>query len=134
VDEAGAAERVQIITADAVQSQLEGSFDVAVLRAFIQVLSPDQASRALKNISEVIKPGGVIYILGHILDNSRILPIEEVGASLLGLNFYDIPGPYTEQEHKDWLTEAGFEQIERTTLPNGDGVISARKPAEGSAD
>lgn len=48
------------------------------------------------------------------------------------VNFYDVPVPHTEQEHRDWLTEAGFEQLHRATLPNGDGVISARKPPRAS--
>lgn len=129
VEKAGATDRVQVMTADVVCDPLTGSFDVAVLRAFIQVLSPDQARRVIKTVSEVINSGGVIYILGHILDNSRISPLEEVGHGIVYLNVYDVPAPYTEQEHKDWLTEAGFRQIERDTLPNGDGVIRARKPA-----
>jgi len=129
VKEADATDRVRVMTADVVRGHLKGSFDVVVLRAFIQVLSPDQARRALKNVGEVVNPGGVIYILGHILDNSRISPLEEVGHGIVYLNVYDAPAPYTEQEHKDWLTEAGFRQIERDTLPNGDGVIRARNPA-----
>jgi len=129
VKEADATDRVQVMTADVVRSHLKGSFEVVVLRAFIQVLSPDQARRALKNVGKVVNPGGVIYILGHILDNSRTSPLEEVGHGIVYLNVYDVPAPYTEQEHKDWLTEAGFRQIERDTLPNGDGVIRARKPA-----
>lgn len=127
LEEAGAADRVQIMTADVIRGPLTGSFDVAVLRAFIQVLSPDEARRAIKNVSKVINPDGVMFILGHILDNSRIFPLEEVGYRFLSLNFYDTPMVYTDQEHKDWLTEAGFKQIDRATLPNGDGVISAQK-------
>jgi len=130
VNEAGAADRVQVVTADAVRGPLRGSFDVVVLRAFIQVLWPDDARRALKNVSAVINPGGSVYVLGHILDNSRISPLEEVGYNLACVNYYErVPAEYTEQEYKDWLTEAGFEQIERATLPNGDGVITAKKPA-----
>jgi len=129
VREAGAVDKVQVIDADVVRAPLTGAYDVAILRAFIQVLSPDEARHALKNVSAVINPGGVIYVLGHILDNSRISPLEEVGYRLLSLNFYDTPVPYTEQEYRDWLTDAGFDQIDRDTLPNGDGVISARKPA-----
>ncbi len=129
VNEAGAADRVNVMTADVVRGPLIGSFDVAVLRAFIQVLWPNDARNALKNVSAVINPGGAIYILGHILDNSRISPLEEVGHNLASVNAYErVPADYTEQEHKDWLTEAGFEQIERTTLPNGDGVMTAKKP------
>ena len=92
------------------------------------MLPPHQASSAIRHVCEAINPGGVIYILGHVLDDSRISPFEEVGHSIVYLNLYDAPAPYTEQEHKDWLIEAGFSQIDRDTLPNGDGVIRARKP------
>ena len=70
VNEAGAADRIHVVTADVVRGPLAGSFDVAVLRAFIQVLSPDEAHQALKNVSAVANPGGAIYVLGHVLDNS----------------------------------------------------------------
>jgi hypothetical protein len=117
------------VTADVVRGPLTGSFDAAILRAFIQVLWPDEARQALKNVSEVINKGGVIYVLGHILDNSRISPIEEVGYNMACMNYYErVPAEYTEQEYKDWLTEAGFKHVERAALPNGDGVITARKP------
>jgi ubiquinone/menaquinone biosynthesis C-methylase UbiE len=129
VNEAGAADRIQVVTADVVRGPLTGSFDVAVLRAFIQVLWPDDARHALKNVSAVINPGGAIYVLGHILDNSRISPIEVVGYNLACVNAYErVPAEYTEHEYKDWLTEAGFEQVERGKMPNGDGIIAAKKP------
>lgn len=89
VEQAAAADRVQAMTADVVCGPLAGSFDVAVLRAFLQVLSPDQARRALRNVSRVIEAGGVIYILGRIIDNSRISPMETVGYNLCFLNIYD---------------------------------------------
>jgi hypothetical protein len=130
VNEAGAADRVQVVTADVVRGSLRGPFDVAVLRAFIQVLWPADARQALKNVSAVVNPGGAIYVLGHILDNSRISPIEEVGYNLACMNYYErVPAEYTEQEYRDWLTEAGFELIERDKMPNGDGVIAAKKLA-----
>ena len=129
VEEAGAAERVQVMTADVVSGPLTGSFDVAVLTSFIQVLSPDQARRALSNVSQVMEPGSVIYIEGAILDNSRLSPPEMVAENLLYLNTYDEGGSYTEQEYKDWLTEAGFEGFERVVLPNGRSIVRARKAA-----
>jgi ubiquinone/menaquinone biosynthesis C-methylase UbiE len=130
VNEAGAANRIQVVTADVVRAPLTGYFDVAVLRAFIQVLWPDDARRALKNVSAVVNPGGAIYVLGHILDNSRVSPIEEVGYNMACMNYYErVPAEYTEQEYKNWLAEAGFEQIDRDKMPNGDGVITAKKPA-----
>jgi ubiquinone/menaquinone biosynthesis C-methylase UbiE len=130
VNEAGAADRIQVVTADVVRGPLTGSFDVAVMRAFIQVLWPEEARQAVKNVSTVINAGGTIYVLGHILDNSRITPIEEVGYNMACMNYYErVPAEYTEQEYKDWLAEAGFEQTERGKMPNGDGIMVAKKPA-----
>ena len=129
VNEAGAADRVQVVTADAVNGPLTGSFDAAVLNSFIQVLSPDQARRALRNVSEVINPSGAIFISGRgILDDSRVAPPQTVEFNLNAINVFDEGQAHTEQEHRNWLTEAGFEGFERVTLPSGTSIISARKP------
>ena len=128
VNKACAADRVQVVTADIVHGPLTGLFDVAVLNAFIQVLSVDQARRALRKVSEVINPNGAIFISGAgILDNSRLSPPQTLGWNLNQINVCDEGQAYTEQEHKDWLTEAGFEGVERVTLPDGVSIISARK-------
>jgi SAM-dependent methyltransferase len=130
VAEAGAAARVQVRAADVVQGPLTGAYDVAVLRAFIQVLAPEQARCALRHIGQVIAPGGAIYVIGNaILDNTRTAPFAAVAFNLYLLNAVDGGQAYTEQEYRDWLTEAGFVGCERATLPNGWGVVSARKSA-----
>ena len=128
IEESGAANRVRVMPVDVVQESLSGSYDVAVLRAFIQVLPPDVVPRVLENINTALEPGCSIYIVGHILDNSRTSPIEEVWYSSLNINFYDNPGSYTKQEYWDWISSAGLQPLEHNRLPNGDGVITAKKP------
>lgn len=128
VDQAGAAGRVSIIAADVLGGELTGSYDVAVLSSFIQVLTPDEARSALANVSKVMEPGGDIYILGRVLDDSRLSPAETVGFNLVFINIYDGGQAYTERQHRDWLTEAGFGDIERVANPNGSSIVSARKP------
>ncbi len=66
VDEAGAGDRVQVVVANAVIDSLPGSYDVAVMQRLIQVLSPGDASRALRNVSSAVRPGGFVYIYGAI--------------------------------------------------------------------
>ena len=127
VDQARANDRVEILAGDVISGELAGSYDVAVLRGFIQVLSPDEARSALTNVGRIVKPGGEIYILGSILDDSRVTPSETVGFNLVFLNIYDGGQAYTEKEHRDWLIEAGFGEIERVSLPNGTGIIKAQK-------
>ena len=116
------------MTADVVQGPLTGAFDVAVLFRLIQVLSPDQARRVLCNVSQVVEPGGVIYIVGQVLDNSRLSPSETVAGNLFFLNVFDEGQAYTEQEHRDWLGDAGFAECARLLLPNRMSIMSARKP------
>ena len=129
IEEAGAGGKVQVVMADVIRDPLPGYYDVAVLCALLQVLSPDDARRVLKNVSNALNPGGTIYIGGSgIIDDSRITPPEKVGLNLVFVNVYNEGQAYTEQEHRDWLSEAGFEHFERIKLPNGGSFISARKP------
>jgi ubiquinone/menaquinone biosynthesis C-methylase UbiE len=128
VEEARASDRVQVMTADVLSDSLAGSFDVAVLSSFIQVISPDKACRALKNIGKIINPGGAIYIRGDVVNDSGTSPLASAMRNLLYLNEYDAGQAYREKEHREWLTEAGFEDFERKILPDGFSLIKARKP------
>ena len=85
-------------------------------------------SNVLKNISRVVNPGGAIYIIGSILDNSRTSPPDVVVLNLVYMNLCDEGQAYTEQEHRDWLAEAGFEGFERIDVPQRRVIITARKP------
>lgn len=128
IDEAGAADRVQALSADVVNDPLPTTYDVAVLRAFIQVLSAHDALRALKHIGAAVNPGGRIMIVGRILDDSRLSPAGSVGFNLIFLNLFDEGRAYTESEYRTWLTASGFEAIERVLLAEGNSIITARKP------
>jgi SAM-dependent methyltransferase len=129
VEEKEAKDRVVVIGADVVRDPLPGSYDVAVLRALLQVLSAEDARRAVKNIGTAVKPGGKIYIIGQILDDSRVSPPGAVAFNLSFINTFDTGESYTEQEHRDWLSEAGFVDVERAKffLAETMGVMTARK-------
>ncbi len=129
VEEANALDRVEIMTADVVRDALSGSFDVAVASKFTQVLSPDEVRAALRNVANVLEPGGVIHLFTQVLDDSRLSPEEAVSFNLVFLNVYDHGQAYTEQEYRDWLAEAGFVDFERVPLPsNPNSILTARKP------
>lgn len=128
IEAVGLIDRVHVMAANVVHGPLTGAFEVAVLSRFIQVLSADQARHALRHVSQIIAPGGTIYIVGQIIDNSRLSPLEPVLSNLFFLNVFDEGQAYTEQEHRDWLTEAGFGGIERVVLPNNMSIVSAKKP------
>jgi SAM-dependent methyltransferase len=130
VEEANAGDQVEIVAANAVRDTLSGSFDVVVARHVIQVLSEEDSRALLNNLASVVRPGGVLQIVGWILDNSRLAPEETVGYNLVLLSGYSDGQAYTEQEYYDWLEEAGFVDFRRTALPKGASLLTARKPAE----
>ena len=99
-----------------------------IYSSFLQVLSAEDARGAIKNVSNVIQPGGDIYIRGYgIIDDSRISPQKNVGFNLVYINVYDEGRAYTEQENQGWLKDAGFKEFKRTILPDGSSIIKARK-------
>ena len=128
VDEEGLSARVTVATGDAVQGPLTGVYDVAVLRAFFQVLAPAQARMALHNLFQVLEPGGLVLILGQVLDDSRLSPPSAVTFNLIFLNIYEDGQAYPELEYRQWLGEAGFTGVERVLLASGESLITARKP------
>ena len=130
ISEAGLSKRITTMGVDLIKSEIEGSYDVAVLRALVQIMKPDHAKTILKKIFQVLEPGGQIYILGCVLDNSRLTPTISMAFSLVFLNVYEEGGAYTEKQYHDWLKEAGFTDIsiELNGMPDGGGVVSARKP------
>ncbi len=45
------------------------------------------------------------------------------------LNVYDGGQAYTESQHRDWLTEAGFGDFKHEVQANGTSIVSVRKRA-----
>jgi len=129
VEEADAKERVRVIGVDVIHDSLKGSYDVAVLRAFIQVLSPNDALNALKNVGRVVNPGGAVYIAGMgIIDDSCISPANIALFNLVFTNVYDEVQAYTEKQYRSWLEKSGFVNFERIMLSGGRSIIKAQKP------
>lgn len=127
IADAKLANRVTATACDITQQAPAATYDVAVMRSLIQVLSPDQAARAIQNIGSRIRSGGEIYIIGYVLDDSRLAPWEAAAYDVAFLNIYPAGRSYTDGEHREWLRAAGFEKIERVLLPINSSLITARK-------
>lgn len=127
VAEAGLEDRVRVETADITQSIPGGPYDAAVMRSIIQVLPPADGQKALVNVGRVVAPGGMVHIIGRVLDDGRVTPLETVGANLVFVSFYDEGQAQTEGDHRAWLAAAGFNDVRRTELGGATSLISARR-------
>lgn len=121
--------RVSVLAADVTREPIDGVYDVAVCNRFIQVLAPGDAQAAIATTATALQPDGQLYIMGHVLDDGGLSPPTAVNFGLLALNLYEGGQPYTEQQHRQWLGDAGFVDITREMLPNGYSLLSARKAA-----
>ncbi|PKB71971.1 MAG: hypothetical protein BZY87_02755 [SAR202 cluster bacterium Io17-Chloro-G6] len=128
LDAAGASDRVNTHAANVVDGPFPGGYDVAVMKSIVQVLSADHARSALRHVNQSLEPGGDLFILGTILDDSRLAPSYAVKSNLNYLNIYDEGRAYTEGEYRDWLEEAGFVFSERVVVEDGTSIIKALKP------
>ena len=58
-----------------------------------------------------------------------ISPATAIRFGLSALNRWDDAQATTESEHREWLSEAGFVDFTREALPDGESIITAKKPA-----
>jgi SAM-dependent methyltransferase len=125
VERAGATGRVWAEAVDLVHEPLAGSFDAAVMRAFVQVMSLEEAHQALENIHQALTPGSTIYIWDRPLDDSRLTPEDLVAFNSVFVAIYERGQKYTVQEYRELLAGTGFVDF----ALHDDRIITARKPA-----
>ncbi len=99
------------------------------MRTLLQVLPSEDAQRVVQNLSGAIEPGGTVYIVDAILDDSRLSPPSALRFNLSAINAFEAGAAYTEHEGREWLKTAGFVDIERASfiLTSGFGLMTARK-------
>ena len=90
VNESTVADRVRVVAVDAANQPLSGAYDVAILSNFVPVVSPDDILRTLKNVFQVLEPGGVVYIRDRgTLDDDRLSPAGVAVNNLSFINIFD---------------------------------------------
>ena len=72
-------------------------------------------------------PQGSVFIIGEVLDDSRLSPPQIAAANFAFANIYDEGRAFTEAEHRAWLAETGFTTFERRLLPSGESIIRTEK-------
>jgi 2-hydroxy-4-(methylsulfanyl)butanoate S-methyltransferase len=130
LEEARVRDRISTLVADVVVEPPKANYDVAVMRNLLQVLSLEHAGAVLRNVSQSLAPGGPLFIVGNMLDDSRLSPPVLVGQNLVFINVYDDGLIYTEGEYRALLADAGFVDVmvEQGGMPGGQTLIWARKP------
>ncbi|MFI6294263.1 methyltransferase [Nonomuraea sp. NPDC050790] len=134
VEEAGLAERIQLVPGD-LADHIDGRHDAALLFNVVHGLDPEAAADLVARTARALRPGGVLLVLEPFAD-----PPEGTGAhdaAFLGgfsLNLAATQGGrlYTFDEIAGWAAAAGLGGIERLALsaPGTDELLVARREAQ----
>ena len=127
VTESSVAARVSVVDVDLVEETPRGQYDAVVLRSVLQVLSATEAAKVVAHVAGCLKPGGELFVVGRMLDDSRLSPLDAVAVNVMFLNVYDHGRAYTESEYRAWLVDAGFAAPARTELAGGYSIMHATK-------
>ncbi|MGD0946418.1 MAG: methyltransferase [Candidatus Binatia bacterium] len=125
---AGLRDRVAFVAGDFYKDKLPSGCDLALLSAIIHQNSPRQNLDLYAKVHRALKPGGVLLIRDHVMDESRTKPPD---GALFALNMLvNTPGgdTYTFTEIADTLQRAGF--VSTRLLRSGermDCVVEAKK-------
>jgi ubiquinone/menaquinone biosynthesis C-methylase UbiE len=128
VMDADASDKVKVVSANLTCDPIPGMYDVVILSSVIQTISAEEARLVINNVGKVTNPGGMLYIFGGgMLENSRLSPKTAVEWNLVFINTYDDGQSFTKKEHREWLEEAGFEDI---NFKLDEFTITARKQVD----
>lgn len=121
--------RIQFVGGDFLKDIIPGKYDSVFLSQIVHGYSPDVNLSLLKKVYEVMYAGGQIVIQDFILDESKTRPKFAAVFALNMLLHTEGGRSYTAKEIENWLTEAGFKDVERieADLPNEAGLIRAIK-------
>lgn len=94
----------------------EDQYDYAIYSHIAHGLSAQQNKDVLNRLRRALKPGGVLVIADFVLDDDRC-------GHPMALMFYsnmlhstEGGRTYTQSEYREWLVEAGFNEVELQSL------------------
>jgi len=100
-------------------------FDVVFCSRVAHALGPEGTRDFVANAYDALNPGGALVLTDFV----RVRADE---AALFGAHVFAMNGEgetYTEAQFTDWLTDAGFEDVEVRDVPGvSDQVIAGRRP------
>ena len=121
-------DRVDIETGDILNAPPQGRHQLALLRAVLQVMSPEEAAVAVDHTCAALEPGGWIAIAGSgILADDGLSPAGGVYINLTLMNLYPHGTAHRFADHRRWLEQSGCGPAEWLTLPSGSPLIRAQK-------
>ncbi|MCA9674891.1 MAG: hypothetical protein KC464_07650, partial [Myxococcales bacterium] len=125
----GLADRVVHRDADVFVDDLGSGYDAALVSGLLHREPPDVCRELLRRLHAAVEPGGVVYLIDVMRDDSRVGP---PFAALFALNMLltsERGGCHADVDHAAWLEDVGFGDvaITRPVAPAVHTVVRATR-------
>lgn len=127
IQSAGMQDRIEMKAGSFLTDEFGEGYDVALLFAILHMNSEWENADLLRKVSRSLVEGGLVIIRDHLMEDSRTRP---PGGALFAINMLvntAAGDSYTETEIRRWLSEAGFDQVRRKEVANGEELLIAAK-------
>jgi hypothetical protein len=126
--EAGLAQRVNLVAGDFYRDELPGGHDLAILSAIIHQNSPEQNETLFGKIYRCLDAGGRIVIRDHVMSPDRTQPLEGALFAMNMLAGTAGGNTYTFDEIEAGLAAAGFTRIRLIQTMGMFSLVEGFKP------
>ena len=105
----------------------EGVFDLIILGHVCHGEGAERSRSLIQRAHRALRPGGRILIAELLPDDDRRGPVLPLLFGLHMLVMTDEGGVFTLAEYRDWLSEAGFQDVNTLAVPAPSPLIMATK-------
>ncbi|HXG50796.1 MAG TPA: methyltransferase [candidate division Zixibacteria bacterium] len=113
----GLSERFSLIAGDYRSDDIPGTYDAVFLSNIVHGEGDEQNRRLFAKLSGCLRPGGLVIVKDHILDDDAIRPPVGAVFSILMLLTTASGRCYTFAEIRHWMEQAGLSGVRRVDLP-----------------
>ena len=129
VSEAGVADQVDYVSGDMSQDDLGSGYDLVWISAICHMWGEAENQDLIQRSFQSLNPGGQIVIQDFILSDDKISPRAGAVFALNMLVNTKTGSSYSLKEYTEWITAAGFTDVEHKTMPGPTGLVIGRKTA-----
>lgn len=128
IDESGLKKRIEATGGDFKKDGLPEGFDSVLLANFMSVADAGDNQKLLEKIYEKLPRGGVCILSGWIIDDSHLAPLISVLFCLEDICWNAPDVERDEKVYTEWLTQAGFVNVECRTYFEPTKILYGFKP------